>query len=872
MSTSSRQGEPRRRGAVVRPSCFRVLVAGAIAGLCAAVSGAATIQVPADHPTIQAAINAAAHGDTIIVQPGVYLESIDFLGKAITVRSQNPNIPGDTVIDAAGLGRVVRMAGASNAAVLEGFLLRNGHDGTGGGVRIEGPGTIRRCHIRDCTADTFGGGIWAGGGAIIDECEFRENSANNGGGLRISGSATVRNTKFLDNSAANAGGAIHVDGNATIDGVFALGDSAPVARGAWLTGGPITVTRSQFSAGFGAEEGSVVEADTTLTMTNSIVGFGDRSMVLRPGASTATIQIVNCTLAGAETASLTVEAPSLALTILVRNSVLDTDGVGLDGPAYPGLSVQYSHVSGGWPGIGNIDEELVIDPALYAGFQLRPGSAACDGGRNFFAEPWGATDYYGKPRIVDHPLSDDTGLGSPSIVDMGATERQGQRIFVKDTASGSNDGSSWTNAFSDLQDGLAAASTVFATGADAVIMVAEGNYQPDGGTGDRNASFGINHRLWLVGGFSGVDEDEASERDVAAHRTTLGGAIGAAGTADNSFHVLRVDGFANSIKAEVIGVTIQRGNANGSAANLNDRGGGVLIDDGFVTLVECEIRDCESSQTGAAIAIESGSLLLQRSRVYGNATGGTGSAIAVRTGSALLDSCLIHGNTAVGRAALFASDGGDLFIDLTTIGDNASSGGNTGGIFIDTGSLLFLNDSILWKNLAASGTLENQNLRVLGTATVEECTVQGWSGALGGFNNNGSNPKFLLPAGKDRIIGTQDDDYRLAPDSPALDASSAELSPSTPSVDLDGRDRVIDLPAVPNTGVGPDPIYADRGCYEMPAPPCDGDLNGDTVVDAADLAILLGAWGTGAGPADLDSNGTVNGADLAVLLGAWGPC
>ncbi len=46
-----------------------------------------------------------------------------------------------------------------------------------------------------------------------------------------------------------------------------------------------------------------------------------------------------------------------------------------------------------------------------------------------------------------------------------------------------------------------------------------------------------------------------------------------------------------------------------------------------------------------------------------------------------------------------------------------------------------------------------------------------------------------------------------------------------------------------------------------------GDLDGDGTVGAADLAILLGAWGTGS--ADLDGDGTTGGADLALLLGAW---
>lgn len=53
---------------------------------------------------------------------------------------------------------------------------------------------------------------------------------------------------------------------------------------------------------------------------------------------------------------------------------------------------------------------------------------------------------------------------------------------------------------------------------------------------------------------------------------------------------------------------------------------------------------------------------------------------------------------------------------------------------------------------------------------------------------------------------------------------------------------------------------------------CDGDLDGDGAVGPADLALLLGAWGTGSAGADLDGDGTVGPSDLAMLLGAWGAC
>lgn len=58
------------------------------------------------------------------------------------------------------------------------------------------------------------------------------------------------------------------------------------------------------------------------------------------------------------------------------------------------------------------------------------------------------------------------------------------------------------------------------------------------------------------------------------------------------------------------------------------------------------------------------------------------------------------------------------------------------------------------------------------------------------------------------------------------------------------------------------------------AAPCPADLTGDGVVNGADLAVLLGAWGpcSGSCPADFTGDGVVDGADLGFMLGAWGAC
>jgi hypothetical protein len=57
---------------------------------------------------------------------------------------------------------------------------------------------------------------------------------------------------------------------------------------------------------------------------------------------------------------------------------------------------------------------------------------------------------------------------------------------------------------------------------------------------------------------------------------------------------------------------------------------------------------------------------------------------------------------------------------------------------------------------------------------------------------------------------------------------------------------------------------------------CPADIDGSGAVNAIDLAIVIGYWGTDGGKqypqADIDSSGMIDGADLATLLGSWGPC
>src|SRR5262245_27769659 len=96
------------------------------------------IRVPSDQPTIQAAINVATNGDTVLVAPGTYRENINFGGKAITVTSESG--PRDTIIDGGNVDSVVIFtSGEGRRSIINGFTLQNGSANSnrfleGGGV------------------------------------------------------------------------------------------------------------------------------------------------------------------------------------------------------------------------------------------------------------------------------------------------------------------------------------------------------------------------------------------------------------------------------------------------------------------------------------------------------------------------------------------------------------------------------------------------------------------------------------------------------------------------------------------------------------------------------------------------------------------
>ena len=79
------------------------------------------------------------------------------------------------------------------------------------------------------------------------------------------------------------------------------------------------------------------------------------------------------------------------------------------------------------------------------------------------------------------------------------------------------------------------------------------------------------------------------------------------------------------------------------------------------------------------------------------------------------------------------------------------------------------------------------------------------------------------------------------------------------------------LPVVPvSTAFGFDGTWIIRLDADPLFHPCVADIDGDGVVNGADLAVLLASWNSGV--IDLNGDGATDAADLAILLASWGPC
>lgn len=236
-----------------------------------------------------------------------------------------------------------------------------------------------------------------------------------------------------------------------------------------------------------------------------------------------------------------------------------------------------------------------------------------------------------------------------------------------------------------------------------------------------------------------------------------------------------------------------------------------------------------------APAVVSRCTFLQNTALFGGALyalGGPGSAPEVN----FVDQCVFAGNFAWDSGGAIAGSGlaTTRVSNCTFVLNDALQVG--GGISLDFGMSAVVVNSIFWLNSSGAGfdqitanspgsTLEVHWTNLQGGAI--NLVLSGGSTLLGTSNLIDVDPLFLDPAGPDgNPLAFLDNDYRLAPGSPCIDAASVSLLPPDRAdldgdgdrteevpLDLAGQTRRVEDPLVPDTGAGPAPAV-DHGAFE----------------------------------------------------------
>jgi len=669
--------------------------------------------------TIQAAINAAAGGDEISVAAGTYTEAINLLGKAVYLHSSAG--PEATIINGTGLGTSVVTCTSSEGldTIVEGFTVTGG-TGTVTGLYSRGGGmynynsspTVWNCIFTGNQVSTtygYGGGMATNNGfPTVAYCRFIENQATfRGGGMcNELSSPTVVNCVFSGNSSGRYGGGLqNWDSEPTVVNCIFTGNTAVMTGGAACT---------EWYAVFTA-------ANCTFSGNTSDNGVGG----IFAGYASSSI-LTNCIVWG------------------------ETGGA-IGGST----TVTYSDIEGGYSGTGNINAAPQFLDASGGYYQLSAGSPCIDAGNTLALPPDTADldgdgnttepvpfDAAGNLRIVD-----GNGDGTP-VVDMGAYEYP---IFYVDLSAttGADDGSSWTNAFLDLQDALVAA------GSGGEIWVAAGVYRPGN---VRKSTFQLVDGVAIYGGFaSGGGDGTFAARNPTTYVTTLSGDVGTQGqSSDNCYHVVKAVGTGAATVLD--GFTIMGGNANG--ASPSNQGGGMYVSDGGPTVSTCTFTNNVASAEGGGMAIidssagdfslvncafagneankggglyydsrfDPGDLSIADCAFTGNSAQSDGGGIYSLYGTVTTNHCTFNSNSAgaAGRGGGMCIEAGEARVAGCAFGNN-SAGAGGGGISYGGGLSLFVVNSKFYGN-TASGYGEGGAISVWDvflTALVANCTFSG---------------------------------------------------------------------------------------------------------------------------------------------------
>lgn len=700
------------------------------------------------------------------------------------------------------------------------FDSNSASEGAGAINWAAGP-TFNECVFSNNVASTGGGGVsnMQANPSFVD-CSFTGNSADGGGGMANNQSnPTITNSDFIENKARNGGGMGNGGGLITLNGCGFFRNTAESdggglhnimtqvsfskcvfegnrsdQRGGAMRNDRATVTirNSRITGNNSVQGGGIInESCPSISVINSVVSGNTAQMAggMMSGLGESVI-VANCTFWGNVStlfgggALVNFQAPlTMSNTIIWDNEAIGVDSspeASIYGSGSP-LPVITNSLIANWGGSDNWDDLRGVDgggnidtdpgfasilPADANFLYLTNASPARDAGNN------AAYTAAGGNLTNDKDLAGNPRSFGPSI-DMGAYENQQaqavMRVLHVDAAGGddSADGTSWGTAFKTLSHALTHANTD--TDVD-TILVAKGTYYPTGiasGTNRADAFHIARGGIKIYGGYDAA----TGQRNLAANRTTLSGAIGNAGSPnDNSYHIMVIAGIpADADSIEVDGFVITDGYADGGGSTgyngidvAQNYGGGIY-----------------SKQNGSGTKLRFANLIIRNN--YANYAAGM---FNDEQSSPLVVNCQITGNAAAqnGGGMLNRNGSSPQIINCTIAGNEAGDGA---GIFNNTNASPGIHNSIVYGN--------RSGIRSYGgsSPTLTYSLVQGQP--VGSGNLAGTlNPGFAAPARYD-LAPTSVGDYRLQACSPVVNKGNNALIPQNALHDANGDIRAANL-------------------------------------------------------------------------------
>ncbi|MFH1371564.1 MAG: right-handed parallel beta-helix repeat-containing protein [Planctomycetota bacterium] len=245
--------------------------------------GSGTIEDP--FRKIQAGINIASPGDTVLINPGAYTGSgnydLDPQGKSIVIRGTDPNnadVVNNTIIDPNGAGRGFYFHSSEDAnCIVAGLTIKNAHTGgKGGGIFCYNSSpTITNCVITGNSAGTHGGGLFLQlSNSAITKCVINGNSAAlDGGGFECwLGNPSITNCIISDNKALNGnGGGVDCfnSGNAAVTNCTLVKNTADTGGALYCLGSDAIFTNNILWAN-DANQGMQIGLETYNQITSSL--------------------------------------------------------------------------------------------------------------------------------------------------------------------------------------------------------------------------------------------------------------------------------------------------------------------------------------------------------------------------------------------------------------------------------------------------------------------------------------------------------------------------------------------------------------------------------------------------------------------------